>query len=53
MVNAIDHIRAENHAELEISHGESIEMLIFAEQAGTIKATIAWDDVPATPTCHS
>ena len=49
VVNAIDHIRAENHAELEVSQGESIEMLIFAEQAGTIKATIAWDDVPATP----
>jgi len=49
VVNAIDHLRAENHAELEVSQGESIEMLIFAEQAGTIKATIAWDDVPATP----
>ncbi len=49
VVDAIDHIRAENHAELEISQGETVEMLIFAEQAGTIKATIAWDDVPAVP----
>jgi hypothetical protein len=49
VVDAIDHMRADNHAELELSHGESIEMLIFAETPGTIKATIAWDDVPATP----
>ena len=49
VVDAIDHMRAENHAELELSQGESIEMLIFAQQAGTIQATIAWDDVPATP----
>jgi hypothetical protein len=49
VVNAIDHIRAGNQAELEISHGETIEMLIFVEQPTTVKATIAWDDVPATP----
>ncbi|MDP7005059.1 MAG: S8 family serine peptidase [Phycisphaerales bacterium] len=49
VVNAIDHIRAGNHAELEITQGETVEMMIFAEQTGTIKATIAWDDVPATP----
>jgi len=49
VVDAIDHVRAGNHAELEISQGETVEMMIFAEQAGTIKATIAWDDVPATP----
>ena len=49
VVNAIDHIRADNQAELEISQGETIEMLIFVEQPTTVKATIAWDDVPATP----
>ena len=49
VVNAIDHIRAENFAELEISHGETIEMLIFVDQPGEIRATIAWDDVPAVP----
>ncbi len=49
VVNAIDQIRAENHAELEISHGETVEMLVYAEQAGNVKVTIAWDDVPATP----
>ncbi len=49
VVDAIEHIRAGNHAELEISQGETVEMMIFAEQAGTIKATIAWDDAPATP----
>ena len=49
VVDAIDHLRADNIAELEISQGETIEMLIFAEQPGMIKATIAWDDVPATP----
>lgn len=49
VVDAIEHVRAGNHAELSISQGETVEMMIFAEQAGTIKATIAWDDVPATP----
>ncbi|MBC8201369.1 MAG: S8 family serine peptidase [Planctomycetes bacterium] len=49
VVDAIDHLRADNIAELEISQGETVEMLIFAEQPGMIKATIAWDDVPATP----
>jgi hypothetical protein len=49
VVDAIDHVRAENHAELSILHGETVEMMIFAQQPGTIKATIAWDDVPATP----
>jgi hypothetical protein len=49
VVDAIDHMRAENFAELEISQGESLEMLIFVEQTSEIKATIAWDDIPATP----
>jgi hypothetical protein len=49
VVDAIEHLRADNIAELEINQGETIEMLIFAEQPGQIKATIAWDDVPATP----
>ena len=49
VVDAIDHIRAGNHAELEISQGETVEMMIFVEQPGVVKATIAWDDVPATP----
>ncbi len=49
VVDAIDHMRMGNIAELEIMHGETIEMLIYADQPGMIKATIAWDDVPATP----
>ena len=49
VVDAIEHVRAGNHTELEISQGETVEMLVFAEQPGVIKATIAWDDVPATP----
>ena len=49
VVDAIDHVRAGNHAELELSHGETLEMMVFVEQQGTVKATIAWDDVPATP----
>jgi hypothetical protein len=49
VVNAIDHIRSENHAELEISHGETVEMLVYVQQPGEVKVTIAWDDVPATP----
>ncbi len=49
VVNAIEHVRAENHAELEIAQDETVEMLIFAEEPGMIKATIAWDDIPATP----
>ncbi|HIB01484.1 MAG TPA: hypothetical protein EYO31_06320, partial [Phycisphaerales bacterium] len=49
VVQAIDHIRAENHAELEISHGEIVEMLVFVQQPGEVKVTIAWDDVPGTP----
>lgn len=49
VVNAIDHIRADNHAELEISQGESVEMLVFVAQPSEVKVTIAWDDIPATP----
>ncbi|MDP7008141.1 MAG: S8 family serine peptidase [Phycisphaerales bacterium] len=49
VVDAIDHMRAGNLAELEISQGEIIEMLVFADQPSDIKVTIAWDDIPATP----
>jgi len=49
VVDAIEHLRADNIVESEISQGGTVEMLIFAEQPGMIKATIAWDDVPATP----
>ena len=49
VVDAIDHVRAGNHAELVISQGDTIEMLIYVEQPSTVKATIAWDDVPGTP----
>jgi len=49
VVNAIEHIRSDNHAELEISHGETIEMLVYVAQPGEVKVTIAWDDVPAIP----
>jgi len=49
VVNAIDHMRASNFKELEITQGETVEMLVFAEQPSDIKVTVAWDDVPATP----
>jgi hypothetical protein len=49
VVDAIDHMRAGNLAELEIVQGETVEMLVFAQQPSEIKVTIAWDDLPATP----
>lgn len=49
VVDAINQMRSENLAELVVMHGETIEMLVFAEQTSDIKVTIAWDDVPATP----
>lgn len=48
--DAIDHMRAGNFAEKTIDQGQTIEVLIFVEQGqSTVKATIAWNDVPATP----
>ena len=49
IVNAIDQIRAGNFSELEISHGETVEMLVFVQDPSELKVTIAWDDVPGTP----
>ena len=49
VVNAIDQIRGGNFGELEISHGETVEMLVFVQEPSEVKVTIAWDDVPATP----
>lgn len=49
VVDAIDHVREENFAELEVSQGETVEMLVYVEQSSEVKVTIAWDDVPATP----
>ena len=49
VVHAIDHMRAENFAEREISHGETLEMLVYVQEQSDVKVTIAWDDVPATP----
>ena len=49
VVNAIDQIRSGNFGELEISHGETVEMLVFVQEPSEVKVTIAWDDVPATP----
>ena len=47
---AIDHLRMDNIAEKTITDGETQEVLIFVEQGqSTVKATIAWNDVPGTP----
>ena len=48
--DAIDHMRSGNFAEKAIDQGQTVEVLVFVEQGqDTVKATIAWSDVPATP----
>jgi len=49
VVNAIDHIRSGNFAELEIGQDGMVEMLVYLQEADDVKVTIAWDDIPATP----
>ena len=48
--DAIDHMRAGNFAEKTIADGETIEVLIVVDAGqNQVKATIAWNDYPATP----
>ncbi|MCH2146288.1 MAG: S8 family serine peptidase [Phycisphaerales bacterium] len=49
VVDAVDHIRSGNFAELEVEQDGMVEMLVYLQEAGDVKVTIAWDDIPATP----
>ncbi len=49
VVDAIDHIRSGNFAELEVAQDGMIEMLVYLAESDDVKVTIAWDDIPATP----
>ena len=50
--DAIDHMRTENFLEDEVSQSETFTILATVGAGEQFKATLAWDDYPATPNAN-